>query len=131
LHLWNPMSLYQTPNEPVRLEFTNEESWSVAIHDEDLDGAAISHSGDDLRMEIRDENDTVIVTATTANGLITVTANSAGVQNIINIAIGYSTTKDLPAGSYYGTVVRVISADERERIVSLEFSQSNGYTRTV
>jgi|SRR5215203_776047 len=117
------MSLFTQTVEPVVLDVSNQANWYVEIADFDEDGADISHSGEDLRATLRDNDDEEVLDLDAYISL------KPGANNTIVIDVPWSVVKDIEPGEYPTTIVNVVDADNREEVLPLVFRQTSGPTR--
>lgn len=107
-------------NDVVSIDVDSTEDWLIQIVDTDLDGTAIPHTSDTLLMEIKDADGTVVFTAESGDEI----SIAGGTTNTIVIAVPWSFVKDLAEATYYGSLVVVVDADHRTKIIDLEIRHS-------
>ncbi len=114
--------------EPVALDMTDAADWYFEIEDIHLvTGDPISHVGDSLRAELRDADGTLVTTATSANGVLSILG---GTDNVIVYREDWSVIKDRPGGTYFTEIVKVNSATSRDVIVPVIIRHSIGSTQS-
>lgn len=99
------------PNEPAAFEVDNTEDWNITIVDSDLNGNPIPHTSDVLFTEIKDADGNIVFTPTLA--LV------PGTTNAIQLIVPWSTVHTLPSAEYFASVVTVVSATSRVKIVDI------------
>jgi hypothetical protein len=105
-------------NEPIYIDVDNTEDWSVIIEDIDLEtGDEIPHTGETLSAVVKDADGNTLFTADSGSEISLV----PGTTNQIQITVPYSITSTWPAAQYYGSLVIVVSATSRRKIVDLVF----------
>jgi hypothetical protein len=123
------MTTTTVTGEPVPIDVSNAEDWDFTIYDVDgTTGDAIPHTSDTLRCDLRDADDTLLVSMTTANGYLSI---KAGTTHGIRFLIPWGTVKDYTPGEYFGTLVIVVSSTSRTKIVDIVVRHSDKPTRTA
>lgn len=107
--------------QPVVFEVDNSQNWRAQINDLDLDGNPIAHTGEDLRILLKDASGANPVDVRVSNGLLSILP---GTTHSLFINVPWSTTNGLPGGTYSGPLVKVIDANNREVICTVEFRHS-------
>jgi hypothetical protein len=121
------MTLTLQTIEPVIVDVSNEADWYVEFEDLDDDtGAANSHAGKTLRMDVRANDDSILFTATSSDYI----SLKPGSDHVIVVNVPWNVVKDIVGGEYVGTIVWVKSVTSREIVLPVIFRQHIGPTRT-
>ena len=103
--------------EPVTVDVSNVEDWSIQINDLDLDGNPISHMDDDLYAEVKDAQGNVVFTAEKGDELSIV----PGTTNNILFTVPWGIVKDLPGAQYFAALIVIVSPTSRKKITDIIF----------
>jgi hypothetical protein len=107
-------------NDVASIDVDNTENWIVQINDTNLDGDPIPHTGDTLHADVKDASGNIVFSADSGDEL----SIAGGTTNGILLSVPWSIVKDLPAATYYATIVIVKDANNREKIIDLELRHS-------
>jgi hypothetical protein len=107
-------------NDVVSVDVDNTENWTIQINDTNHEGTAIPHLTDVLHADVKDANGNIVFEADLGDELSVVGAEANGIL----LSVPWSIVKDLPAATYYATLVIIRDADNREKIIDLELRHS-------
>jgi hypothetical protein len=107
-------------NDIVSIDVDNTENWTIQVNDCDLSGDPIPHSGDTLHADVKDASGNIVFSADTGDEI----AIAGGSSNGIIITVPWSVTSTLAAATYYVSLVKIIDANNREKIIDLELRHS-------
>jgi hypothetical protein len=107
-------------NSVVSIDVDSTENWTIQVNDTDLNGDPISHVGDQLLAEIKDSEGNIVFTAESGDEL----SIAGGTTNGIVLSVPWSVVKDLPAATYYASLVVLTDENNRTKIIDLELRHS-------